>query len=151
MQNPYGQGFTTRNTLLRTTGAGRTNISPETSRTWHIRNPNSLHPYTKQPVAWKLMPSPTPPALLRRDSPIHAQAEWLDYNTWVTPYQENQLFPGGFYLNNSGLPEWVGQNKNSNIDNTDIVIWHNFGISHIPRAEDFPVMPVEYAFISFFI
>lgn len=53
----------------------------------------------------------------------------------------------GFYLNNSGLPEWVRQNRNANIQNTDVVIWHNFGITHIPRTEDYPVMPVEYVHI----
>ena len=26
---------------------------------------------------------------------------------------------------------------------TDIVLWHSFGVAHIPRVEDFPVMPVE--------
>ncbi|CAL8110438.1 unnamed protein product [Orchesella dallaii] len=142
-QNPYGQAFTSNRTPLRTAGSSRTNISPATSRTWLISNPQSLHTYSKQPVAWKLMPWASPPMLLRKDSPIHPMAEWMDYNTWVTPYEENQMFPGGFYLNNSGLPEWVGRNENANVDNTDVVIWHNFGLSHVPRAEDFPVMPIE--------
>jgi primary-amine oxidase len=26
---------------------------------------------------------------------------------------------------------------------TDIVVWHSFGVTHIPRPEDWPVMPVE--------
>ncbi|MGH3426191.1 MAG: hypothetical protein ACRDQZ_01225 [Mycobacteriales bacterium] len=26
---------------------------------------------------------------------------------------------------------------------TDVVLWHVFGTNHIPRAEDWPVMPVE--------
>jgi primary-amine oxidase len=26
---------------------------------------------------------------------------------------------------------------------TDIVLWHSFGVTHIPRPEDWPVMPVE--------
>lgn len=29
------------------------------------------------------------------------------------------------------------------VDNTDIVLWHTFGVTHIPAPEDFPVMPVE--------
>jgi primary-amine oxidase len=27
---------------------------------------------------------------------------------------------------------------------TDIVAWYTFGVTHIPRPEDWPVMPVEY-------
>lgn len=29
------------------------------------------------------------------------------------------------------------------IDNTDVVLWHTFGVTHIPAPEDFPVMPAE--------
>ncbi|ODM87556.1 Copper amine oxidase 1 [Orchesella cincta] len=145
--NPYGQAFTNERTTLRTAGQARTKIAPERSRTWVITNPQSIHPYTKQPVGWKLMPWASPPLLLRNDSPIHPQAEWMDYNTWVTPYHDDQMFPGGYYLNNSGLPEWVGRDENANIENTDVVLWHNFGLSHVPRVEDFPVMPEEHVSI----
>lgn len=41
-----------------------------------------------------------------------------------------------------GLPEWVGDGSTS-VDNTDIVLWHTFGVTHIPSPEDFPIMPVE--------
>ena len=29
------------------------------------------------------------------------------------------------------------------IDNEDVVVWHTFGVTHVPRPEDWPVMPVE--------
>ena len=29
------------------------------------------------------------------------------------------------------------------IDNTDVVLWHTFGVTHGPSPEDFPVMPRE--------
>lgn len=41
-----------------------------------------------------------------------------------------------------GLPEWIGDGTES-IENTDVVLWHTFGVTHIPAPEDFPVMPVE--------
>lgn len=41
-----------------------------------------------------------------------------------------------------GLPEWMGDGSES-IDNSDVVLWHTFGVTHIPAPEDFPVMPVE--------
>jgi primary-amine oxidase len=29
------------------------------------------------------------------------------------------------------------------LTNTDVVLWHTFGITHFPSPEDFPVMPAE--------
>ena len=29
------------------------------------------------------------------------------------------------------------------IEGTDIVVWHSFGLTHLVRPEDWPVMPVE--------
>jgi len=31
----------------------------------------------------------------------------------------------------------------------DCVIWHSFGVTHIPRIEDWPVMPAEH--VGFFL
>lgn len=42
-----------------------------------------------------------------------------------------------------GLPQWVEDTSNKNIENTDVVLWHTFGLTHFPRAEDFPLMPTE--------
>ena len=28
-----------------------------------------------------------------------------------------------------------------NVQNTDIVLWHSFGLHHLPRPEDHPVQP----------
>ncbi len=30
------------------------------------------------------------------------------------------------------------------INGKDCVVWHTFGVTHVPRQEDFPVMPVEH-------
>ena len=46
----------------------------------------------------------------------------------------------------AGLPEWTAQDRP--IVDTDIVVWHSFGVTHIPRPEDWPVMPVEYTGFS---
>ena len=33
--------------------------------------------------------------------------------------------------------------QNRTVSGCDPVIWHAFGVTHFPRIEDFPVMPVE--------
>lgn len=127
-ENPYGNGFTTRETVLRTPIEARTKISPLTGRSWFIRNPGKVHPYTKKPVSWKLAPFNAPPAFLRKDSPMHHRSAFTDYNVWVTKYKEDQLYPGGFYENGTGLPEWVDEDPNVDITNTDVVLWYIYGM-----------------------
>lgn len=144
-RNPYGQGWTTVERLLRTPAKARSVISPKTGREWLIRNPTRVHPYTKKPVAWKLIPHNTPAPLIHKDSPLHPRCAFTDYNVWVTKYNEGQLYPAGVYLglNASGLPEWVAEKPNEDLTRTDVVLWYILGYTHEPRAEDFPVMPIQ--------
>ena len=46
-----------------------------------------------------------------------------------------------FRITSEGLPAWSQANRA--IENTDVVVWYNLGVTHIPRLEDWPVMPVE--------
>jgi primary-amine oxidase len=66
---------------------------------------------------------------------------------WVTPFAPDERFPAGEYPNQhpggAGLPEWTKADRP--IENTDIVLWYTLGSHHIPRPEDWPVMPVERA------
>ncbi|MEL0218061.1 MAG: histamine oxidase, partial [Gammaproteobacteria bacterium] len=43
----------------------------------------------------------------------------------------------------AGLPAYTGADRS--IEDTDLVVWHTFGVTHVPRPEDWPIMPVEYA------
>ncbi|CAF1231833.1 unnamed protein product [Rotaria sp. Silwood1] len=72
------------------------------------------------------------------------RASFVDYHVWVTPYDEKERFGGGNYPNQSqgdgGLLKYT--EKDRSIVDKDIVLWYTFGVTHIPRQEDFPVMPV---------
>ncbi|OXA46654.1 Copper amine oxidase 1 [Folsomia candida] len=141
--NRYGQGYQVNHKLLRTPTDARTKLSPATGRLWMVTNPTKLHEFTNKPIGWKLMPANSPPLLMHEDSPTRRTAAYLNYDVWVTTYQDDQLFPGGFYLNESGLPAWVANTPTASIENVDVVIWHNFGLTHIPRVEDFPILSTE--------
>lgn len=68
--NRYGQGFTTQRTLLKTQSEGCTMTSPSSGRVWVVSNPSNIHPYTKKPVGWRLLPV--------NDAKVCGTKLWLD-------------------------------------------------------------------------
>jgi primary-amine oxidase len=77
---------------------------------------------------------------------VARRARFAAHNLWVTPYASGERRPAGDYPNQhpgeAGLPAWIAGDRP--IVDTDIVLWHSFGVTHVPRPEDWPVMPVEY-------
>lgn len=39
--------------------------------------------------------------------------------------------------------------RNESVENEDVVVWNVFGLTHNPRVEDWPVMPVEVYQVGF--
>ncbi|RYO74139.1 hypothetical protein DL766_005631 [Monosporascus sp. MC13-8B] len=147
-ENYYGNAFYGKRTKLATTGEAATDYDGSTSRTWEICNPNKLHPYSGKPVSYKLVSREVPPLLPKEGSLVWKRAGFARHAVHVTKYRDDQFWPAGRHVPQTsgepsvGLPEWVGDGTES-VDNTDVVIWHTFGVTHIPSPEDFPVMPVE--------
>lgn len=80
------------------------------------------------------------------DDPIQKVGAFSGHQFWVTPYNENERYASGPYPTSSdgsdGLAVWTRANRP--IVNTDIVGWYTLGFHHVPRAEDWPVMPVMW-------
>ncbi len=61
----------------------------------------------------------------------------------MTPYRTDERYPAGDYPNQhpggDGLPRWTAANRA--IERTDLVLWYVFSYMHVPRPEDWPVMP----------
>lgn len=98
--NPYGQGFTLIETPFKSSKESITDVKAETSRFWKINNNSSIHPYTRKPVAWKLIPSggSFQRLLAGPDSYIRKRAGFAAHSVWVTPHNDNQLYAGGIIL-----------------------------------------------------
>ncbi len=144
-ENPWGNAFGTTATLLESELAARRDVDAARSRTWRIAN-RSSHNGLGQPTAYKLLPGSTPTLLADPSSSVGRRAAFASHNLWVTPFDAEERRAAGDYPNQhgggAGLPAWTAQNRH--IVDTDIVLWHSFGVTHIPRPEDWPVMPVEY-------
>lgn len=83
-------------------------------------------------------------SLLAPDDYMQRRAGFTEHMLWVTPYERRELYAAGDYPTVStagdGLPRWTGANRP--IANTDVVAWVTMGFHHIPRPEDWPLMPV---------
>ncbi|MGV9709627.1 primary-amine oxidase [Gordonia sp. NPDC003424] len=145
-ENPWGNGFRAQKTTLRTESEAMRTADNLKARVWHITNPTKQN-RLGQDVGYALYPEGQPALLADPSSSIAARAAFATKHLWVTQYDPAQRYPAGDYVNQNpggaGLPEYVASDRN--IDGEDLVLWHTFGLTHFPRPEDWPVMPVDYA------
>ncbi len=91
------------------------------------------------------MPGGNAPFLPIESAQIRDRAGFATHHFWVTKYKPGELHGGGEYPNqnatNEGLPSYSADNEG--IMGEDLVIWYTQGVTHIPRPEDWPVMPVH--------
>ncbi|KAJ3580467.1 hypothetical protein NPX13_g84 [Xylaria arbuscula] len=141
--NPYGMGYVSKQTVLKQ--AGFADLSIEKNRTFKIRNDNKINQVSLKPVAYKIHAAPSQMLLMSSDSFARKRAAFSEHAMWVTKYQDDELYAAGEFTNQStidtGLAQWAS--RKDNVENEDLVLWHTFGLTHNPRPEDFPVMPVE--------
>ena len=142
--NEYGNAIVARKTEISNERDARRMCDPATARTWKVINPNVTN-RLGQPVGYKLVPFVGPTLLAAEGSDLARRAEFARSHLWVTQYDPQELHAAGDYPNQhpgDGIGEWVKQERD--LVNTDVVLWHTFGTSHLPRPEDWPIMPCEY-------
>ncbi|KAF9890348.1 hypothetical protein FE257_006014 [Aspergillus nanangensis] len=141
--NPHGVGYRSFNTVVEKSGPLDLDISR--NRVFKIENEHRRNPINGLPVGYKIQVPDFQKILAAEGSFHHRRSEFADHNLYVTRYREGELWAGGQYTFQSrggnGVRSYAAR-KDAIVDE-DIVIWVSFGINHIPRVEDFPVMPVE--------
>ena len=140
--NPTFTAFKAVDRLLETEQAAIRKADSAKHRFWKVVNHESKN-LVNEPVAYRLIP--TNAITLAADERAHVsqRAQFARNNLWVTPYNRNERFPAGEFPNQStggdGLPEWTKADRN--IVDEDLVVWYTFGMHHVVRLEDWPVMP----------
>ena len=141
-KNPRGAAFVTKTSVFKTEKEAQRRHKYETVRTWVIQNPNSKNRMGTN-VGYRIEPTEVVLPFFNDDSSIAKRAGYLNNHLWVTKFDEGEMFAAGRYPNQNpgpdGLPRWIEQDRN--IENEDIVVWYVFGHHHVPRLEDWPVMP----------
>jgi primary-amine oxidase len=144
--NPWGNAFRESRTRLATEAQAQRQADNAHARVWQIVNPDKHNRLGRHP-GYALYPEGQPTLLADETSSIHARAAFATRHLWVTAYDPAERYPAGDFVNQhpggAGLPAWTDADRD--LDGADIVLWHTFGLTHFPRPEDWPVMPVDYA------
>ena len=142
--DPYGLGLEVVSTPLRTEAEGKQDYDWASQRAWKVVN-EGVRNGLGSSVGYKLVPGGAFPPLLPASSPAFQRAEVIGHTLWVTPYRPDERWPCGDFPNlsdrDTGLPLWTAADRP--IEDTDVVLWYVFGIHHITRPEDWPVMPTD--------
>ncbi|KIX99174.1 uncharacterized protein Z520_04750 [Fonsecaea multimorphosa CBS 102226] len=142
--NPHGNGYEiVRKPVTKSTSI---HASPFTNLTIKMTNPSKVNPVSQRPVAYKFIPTPSQLILADPESIVAKRAAYAHHHVWVTKYRDNELFAAGEFTNQSqlevgGVADMAA--RNDDVENDDVVVWNVFGLTHNPRVEDWPVMPVE--------
>ena len=147
--NPHGNAFRPCRRRFATELEAQRHVDTASARWWEIVNPSILH-RLGDPIGYRLLPGETTFPFAQPDAPVSKRAGFIRKHLWVTPYRPDERYAAGEYPNlhpgGAGLPEWTSGDRP--IDGRDIVVWYTFGHHHVPRPEDWPIMPVTTAGFS---
>ncbi|MFY9915569.1 MAG: primary-amine oxidase [Nocardioidaceae bacterium] len=142
--NPYGLAMVTDSTPIRSEADAGRDFRWETQRTWKVINPNRTNAVGTNP-AYKLVPTASIPSLMDPETPQFLRAPIIGHTMWVTRQHDDERWPCGAYPTQSthddGMTRWISDDES--LENTDVVLWYVFGIHHITRVEDWPIMPSD--------
>ncbi|TCO32433.1 primary-amine oxidase [Kribbella steppae] len=142
--NPYGLAVVTEATPVRSESESARDFNWATQRSWKVVNPNRTNAHGTNP-AYKLVPSASIPPLMDPGTPQYLRAPVIGHTVWVTRQHEDERWPCGAYPTQStvddGMTRWIADDEP--LENTDVVLWYVFGIHHVTRVEDWPVMPAD--------
>src|SRR5215469_15661438 len=142
--NPFGLALVTQETPLETESDGRQDFDWHVQRGWLVASTQSVNSLGGRP-AYKLVPGGSFPPMIDESSPAFQRAQVIGHTLWVTPYEPGERWPSGEFPNlsaaDNGLSAWTARNRP--IQDTDIVLWYVFGLHHLTRPEDWPVMPAD--------
>ncbi len=141
----FRNAFYVQETLLVSEEQAKAHISTQTARVWKVENP-AVKNKMGGSVAYKFIPGDNAFPFAAPEAWWRKRARFVDHHVWVTPYREDEKFAAGDFPNQSaedhGLTKWTEANRP--IENQDVVLWYTFGHTHLPRPEDYPVMPAAY-------
>ncbi len=144
--NPQNNVFTMQETVFKREAEAQRQLNLASARRWLVKSATEKNALD-QPTGYLLVTGENSLSFSGLNSFVRQRAGFMNHHLWVTPHAPTEMNAAGFYINQSrggaGLPQWTKANRG--IENQDVVLWYSMGITHIPRPEDWPVMPVHKA------
>ncbi|GAA2074675.1 primary-amine oxidase [Pseudolysinimonas kribbensis] len=143
--NPWGAAIARTATRLRTETEGVRDADGTVGRVWRVSSAERTN-RLGHPTSYVLYPEGKAPLANHAESFSRKRAGFAGHHLWVTRYERDELWAAGYAVNmhpgGAGLPAYIAGDRD--IDGQDVVLWHTFGLTHFPRTEDWPIMPVDY-------
>ncbi len=109
---------------------------------YRVSNPNIKTNLKFNPSYW-IHGGHATTSILAPDDPPQQRADFSSHEMWISKYNPDELWAAGLYPNLSkggdGLPQFVKDRQS--LENEDIVVWYTMGFRHLPKPEDFPILP----------
>ncbi|KII94247.1 hypothetical protein PLICRDRAFT_171908 [Plicaturopsis crispa FD-325 SS-3] len=157
-ENYAGNGFTVKEKVLRVENEGGRTYDFEKDRRWRIVNPGRRHYSSGKDVGYTIgMKGGATRMLAKSNGWAGRRAAFAGKALWVVKDEEgaegSRMWPAGKYVPqtreepSNSLGKWA--QGEGNIENEDILVYVTVGTTHIPRPEDWPVMPAELLSVTF--
>lgn len=129
------------------TTEGAHDFNTATNRSWTIESAAATNAIGN-PTGYGIDSAGYTPPLSSADYAPLQRAFFAKHQFWATRYKEGELYASGDHPNQGpagdGLPKYISPAES--LDTTrgdDVVAWYSTGFTHVPRPEDYPVMPSE--------
>jgi primary-amine oxidase len=147
--NPHGNAFTKSVTPIVSEQVSGRMSDGSKGRVWQIASTEATN-RLGHPTSYVLHPTDSPTLLADSSSSVSARAAFATKHLFVTEYDPAERYAAGDFVTNSpggqGIPDFIS--GDAPLVGKDVVLWHTFGLTHFPRAEDWPIMPMDYAKFS---
>jgi len=146
LRDPGGEWFGMQRTTLKSELAARRDVDLTTARRWLVTSSARTNALG-EPTGYALVPGENAPSMQAPNSAPRRRAAFLDHQLWITLSDPKQMYASGEWVNlmkeREGVATWSAGDRS--IVDRDVVLWYTFSVVHLPRPEDWPVMPVHTA------
>jgi len=147
--NRFGGGFALSTRVVHTEDESTQQFDARANRRWVVVN-TSRRSAIGAVSGYELVPGASATPFAGDSSSVRRRASFLSAPLWITSYADSERYAAGHYPNQSagggGLTSWSAQRRP--LTGADVVLWYTIGVTHNPRPEDWPIMPVQEAGFS---